>query len=77
MNQTARKIHLWVGLILSLVLLIEAVTGLILAETWITGQQRKAQPLRSGVSLQNLEQTKSLEARASVPPRSRQGCRRN
>lgn len=40
MYQTVRKIHLWIGLILSVVILLEAVTGLILAEPWIIGQAK-------------------------------------
>lgn len=40
MYQTARKIHLWVGVILAIVILIEAVTGLILAEPWLIGEER-------------------------------------
>lgn len=40
MYQTARKLHLWVGLILAIVILAEAVTGLILAEPWLVGQDK-------------------------------------
>lgn len=35
-----RKVHLWIGLITSLFLLIEAVTGLLLAEPWLIGQSQ-------------------------------------
>lgn len=38
MYQAARKIHLWVGLLLSLFILIEAITGLLVAEPWLVGQ---------------------------------------
>lgn len=44
MNQLVRKIHLWVGLILAVLILIEAVTGLILAEPWLVGQDKTQRP---------------------------------
>jgi uncharacterized iron-regulated membrane protein len=36
-----RQAHLWIGLITSIFLLMEAVTGLLLAEPWLIGQQER------------------------------------
>jgi hypothetical protein len=44
--QTIRKLHLWLGLVLSVFLLIEATTGLILAEPMLIGAN-KAYPAGS------------------------------
>ncbi len=55
--QAARKIHLWVGLILAIVLIIEAITGLVLAEPWIVGQGKPQIPIGDS---QNMEQRKSM-----------------
>lgn len=44
MYHAARKLHLWVGLVLAVVLLVEAVTGLILAEPWLVGQEAPQMP---------------------------------
>ena len=41
--QIARKVHLWVGLILALVIIMEAVTGLLLAEPWLVGREKTQQ----------------------------------
>jgi len=38
--RTARKLHLWLGLMLAIVLLSEATTGLILAEPGLVGQAK-------------------------------------
>jgi hypothetical protein len=38
-----RQAHLWIGLITSIFLLVEAVTGLLLAEPWLTGQQERGE----------------------------------
>jgi hypothetical protein len=38
-----RQAHLWIGLITSIFLLIEAVTGLLLAEPWLIGQQERGE----------------------------------
>ncbi|SDD62819.1 PepSY-associated TM helix domain-containing protein [Sporomusa acidovorans] len=46
MYNTMRKIHLWVGLILAIFLLAEAITGLILAEPWLIGQSPQEGPAR-------------------------------
>ena len=46
MYNTVRKIHLWVGLILAIFLLVEAITGLILSEPWLVGQSPAEGPLR-------------------------------
>jgi hypothetical protein len=40
-----RQAHLWIGLITSVFLLMEAVTGLLLAEPWLIGQQPKGEPM--------------------------------
>ena len=45
MYSAVRKIHLWVGLILAIVLLSEAVTGLVLSEHWIIGQSQDEPPM--------------------------------
>ncbi|SMC79101.1 PepSY-associated TM helix domain-containing protein [Sporomusa malonica] len=59
--------HMWIGLILAIVLLIEAVTGLILAEPWIVGQQGKPQmPQASPQS--NIEQGTAPTTRGVEPP---------
>lgn len=34
-----RQLHLWIGLITSLFILVEAITGLLLSEPWLIGQQ--------------------------------------
>jgi len=39
----ARKIHLWIGLITSLLLFFQASTGLILMEPWIVGIEKNGQ----------------------------------
>ncbi len=41
MYKVARKMHMWIGLILAVVLLIEAITGLILAEPWLVGREQQ------------------------------------
>ncbi|CUH94682.1 hypothetical protein P22_0748 [Propionispora sp. 2/2-37] len=47
--QIARKLHMWLGLILSIFLLLEAFTGLILAEPGLIGATKNHPPQRSGV----------------------------
>ena len=37
--RAVRKIHRWMGLILAPLIVIEAITGLMLAEPWIIGRQ--------------------------------------
>jgi len=44
MQKMARKLHLWLGLILAVLIIIEAVTGLILAEPGIVGQVKTQMP---------------------------------
>ena len=42
---TIKKLHMWLGLILGIILIAESVTGLILAEPWLVGQSHdKPQP---------------------------------
>lgn len=42
---TIKKLHMWLGLILGIILIAESVTGLILAEPWLVGQSHdKSQP---------------------------------
>lgn len=74
MYQSARKIHLLVGLILAAVILTEAVTGLILAEPWLVGQgqqQRSQLPYESEQSQttgnKSLTPGKQRAATASKP----------
>jgi hypothetical protein len=38
-----RQAHLWIGLITSIFLLVEAVTGLLLAEPWLIGQKERGE----------------------------------
>lgn len=40
-----RKAHLWIGLITSAFLLMEAITGLLLTEPWLIGQETKHAPM--------------------------------
>lgn len=56
----ARKLHLWIGLILSIVLLVEAITGLMLAEPKLFSQQA-GPPFSSAVQAQVNDQTKPQE----------------
>lgn len=35
--KTARKLHLWIGIITSFFILMEAITGLLLSEPWLIG----------------------------------------
>ncbi len=42
--QLMRKVHMWVGLVLAVVLLVEAVTGLILAEPGWFGEVKQKPP---------------------------------
>lgn len=44
--QTLRKLHLWLGLILASILLMEAITGLILTEPGLIGQEKS--PMHAG-----------------------------
>ncbi len=44
MQQFVRRVHLWVGLLLAVVLVVEAVTGLILAEPEWFGQAKGKPP---------------------------------
>ncbi|WNC15205.1 PepSY-associated TM helix domain-containing protein [Brevibacillus brevis] len=37
--KNTRQLHLWIGIITSLFILIEAVTGLLLSEPWLIGSQ--------------------------------------
>jgi hypothetical protein len=67
--QTARKLHLLVGLILSLVLLVESVTGLMLAEPGLFGLEKSRPPMANPSS--NSEQNKSAEVRNDNPPYTR------
>ncbi|WP_041267824.1 PepSY-associated TM helix domain-containing protein [Geobacillus genomosp. 3] len=42
-----RNLHLWIGLISSIFLLAEAVTGLLLAEPWLIGQAERGEMHRA------------------------------
>ncbi|MGC5326094.1 PepSY-associated TM helix domain-containing protein [Brevibacillus sp. SYSU BS000544] len=37
----SRQLHLWIGLICSVLILIESITGLLLAEPWLIGAERR------------------------------------
>ncbi|UJF32536.1 PepSY-associated TM helix domain-containing protein [Paenibacillus hexagrammi] len=41
-----RQLHLWIGLITSLFILVEAITGLLLSETWLMGQTSSQKEMR-------------------------------
>lgn len=38
MRRTIKKAHMWLGLILAIFILLEAVTGLIMVEPWVIGE---------------------------------------
>ncbi|HWO97061.1 MAG TPA: PepSY-associated TM helix domain-containing protein [Bacillus sp. (in: firmicutes)] len=40
-----RQAHLWIGLITSVFLLMEAITGILLTEPWLMGQESRHQPM--------------------------------
>lgn len=61
MYTTVRKIHLWVGLVLAVFLLIEAITGLMLAEPWLIGQASHQGPPRI------VEKEQSSEVKNNAP----------
>ncbi|WP_416333989.1 PepSY-associated TM helix domain-containing protein [Anaerospora hongkongensis] len=61
-----RKLHQWVGLILAVFLLIEAITGLILAEPWLVGQSR-INPPHSIEGASNMAQRSDGMSRSSSP----------
>ncbi|MFC0296875.1 PepSY-associated TM helix domain-containing protein [Geobacillus jurassicus] len=42
-----RNLHLWIGLISSIFLLVEAVTGLLLSEPWLIGQTERGEMHRA------------------------------
>lgn len=66
MYTAVRKIHLWVGLILAVFLLIEAITGLILAEPWLVGQSQMNPP-HSIASGPNMAQRSDGISRSASP----------
>ncbi|NGQ94925.1 PepSY domain-containing protein [Brevibacillus sp. SYP-B805] len=37
----ARQLHLWIGLFCSVIILVEAITGLLLSEPWLMGMEGK------------------------------------
>lgn len=65
MQQTARKIHLWIGLILAIFIIIEALTGLILAEPGLVGQGNRQLP--SGSQQLNAEQAQVPGTKGTAP----------
>lgn len=70
MYQTARKLHLWIGLILSIFILVEAVTGLILAEPWLVGQassQMQPPGIQQDEQRDNVKQLPPREGVRSAP----------
>jgi hypothetical protein len=68
-----RQAHLWIGLITSIFLLVEAVTGLLLAEPWLIGQQERGEhhalippggnsvPSSSSENMQGLPESRWME----------------
>ncbi|CAG7638954.1 PepSY domain-containing protein [Paenibacillus allorhizosphaerae] len=38
-----RQLHLWIGLLTSILILVESVTGLLLSEPWLMGQTSKSE----------------------------------
>ncbi|SFI61569.1 PepSY-associated TM helix domain-containing protein [Thermoflavimicrobium dichotomicum] len=59
-----RQAHLWIGLVTSAFLLMEAVTGLLLTEPWLMGQQPKSRPM----SMQEQGQPSEGKAEQTQPP---------
>lgn len=56
MMKKCRQLHLWIGLFTSLLILIEAVTGLFMTEPWLIGENRPSTEQRV-----QLEKTKTGE----------------
>ncbi|MEN6414359.1 MAG: PepSY domain-containing protein [Veillonellales bacterium] len=62
---TVQKIHQWIGLVLALFLLAEAISGLILAEPWLAGQSK-------GTPHQGVERSQVGDEKSTLQDRSRQ-----
>lgn len=67
-----RQLHLWIGLITSVFILIEAVTGLLLSEPWLIGApsrgEMKGMPMGDKASTVNSASIKENQAaRKSMP----------
>jgi hypothetical protein len=64
-----RQAHLWIGLITSVFLLMEAITGLLLAEPWLIGQQPKGEPmLMQGVEQGQISSGNFAQGESSSSP---------
>ncbi|QYR21434.1 PepSY domain-containing protein [Paenibacillus sp. sptzw28] len=48
--KTTRKLHLWIGIISSLFILIQAITGLLLSEPWLIGGETRDGVPQVGIS---------------------------
>ncbi len=73
MQQFVRRVHLWVGLILAAVLIIEAVTGLILAEPGWFGQTKGRPPGLAAAQEQAPEAARQGAPRGGQQPGAAQG----
>ncbi|EPR29136.1 PepSY-associated TM helix domain-containing protein [Geobacillus zalihae] len=72
-----RNLHLWIGLISSIFLLVEAVTGLLLSEPWLIGQAERGEMHRAAQERMNAfgaGQTSGTGAStAPMTPRAEEG----
>ncbi|MDQ0244131.1 hypothetical protein J2S09_001676 [Bacillus fengqiuensis] len=55
-----RQAHLWIGLITSVFLLMEAITGILLTEPWLMGQESSHQPMHIQTEEQGQSQVENI-----------------
>ncbi len=71
-----RNLHLWIGLISSIFLLVEAVTGLLLSEPWLIGQTERGEmhrAMQEGGTFRAGQASDGGAAAAPVAPRAEGG----
>ncbi|ALA70719.1 peptidase [Geobacillus stearothermophilus 10] len=71
-----RNLHLWIGLISSIFLLVEAVTGLLLSEPWLIGQTERGEmhrAMQEGGAFRAGQASDGGAAAAPVAPRAEGG----